>query len=554
MINFNKAISLFLSTALVAQSLFAESSGKTESTNSTASNSAAVQFDASTTLNAAAGPYVVSAIGQNPYQIKMNASFKNSLKIPYFFTVPSISYGALPSSITSVRTSANQKLPLVLMNYKEVIQEKDATGQSDLGLRMVVASSQDTRESVSNKLAESGLVKTGDIILSARPALAGTIPYIHVQLGITHSGMALVKKDKDGKNYVINIDMPLNAEMLGDNRMSKFTSTHYTEIDKTVGYHSAMYHIIRPKNITEEQRENLAKWLELFRSRSKDIYQVKSKPEANERYANKITFNMDYMNPAYDENKTGDEEMKFVADLGRLALGKSVPKGLTMFCSEFVWAVLSLKDCNPVDKAYKFDGTSTPSCVQKVFEPMPIFGSIYENQQVGNEAQFGMSDGPILLADIMKADATPNSRGISNRARLLNWTVVGTAGKNKGSISEGHKAVEAALLQQNPDFYKGVLGYYALTSVPKVKGFEQQIDMRKSIRHQFNVANRLNYSPTAFFMHAIVPETLLGQKMTQKSMEYISTLYFMPPKSTVKMNGQVMDAYQVLLNAAKATK
>ena len=55
-------------------------------------------------------------------------------------------------------------------------------------------------------------------------------------------------------------------------------------------------------------------------------------------------------------------------------------------------------------------------------------------------------------------------------------------------------------------------------------------------------------------MHAIVPDTLMGQKITQKSMEYISTLYFMPPKSTVKMNGQVVDSYQVLLNAAKVTK
>ena len=544
--NFNKAVSLFLSTALVAQSLFAESSGKTEAAQN--------PVTPSVVLSTAAGPYIVSAIGQNPYQIKMNASFKDSLKIPYFFAVPSVSYAALPTNITSVRTSAAQKLPLVLMNYKEVIQEKDASGQSDLGLRLVVASSQDTRESVSNKLAESGLVKTGDIILSARPALAGTIPYIHVQLGVTHAGMALVKKDKDGKNYVINVDMPLNEEMLGENRMSKFTSTHYTEIDKTLGYHSAMYHIIRAKNITDEQRENLGKWLELFRSRSKDIYQAKSKPDANERYANKITFNMDYMNPAYDINKTGDDEMRFVADLGRLALGKSVPKGLTMFCSEFVWSVLSLKDCDPVNKGYKFDGNNTPSCIQKVFEPMPIFGSLYESQHQDGEAQFGMSDGPILLADIMKASSAPDKSGKSVRTRLLEWTVIETAGKNKGSISEGHKAVEAALLQQNPDFYKGVLGYYALTAVPNSKGFETQIQQRNYIRQQFNAGNRLNYSPTAFFMHAIVPDTLMGQKMTQKSMEYISTLYFMPPKSSVRMGGQATDSYQVLLNAAKATK
>lgn len=545
--NFNKAISLFLSTALVAQSLFADTSGKSSSAEKSESTPSVV-------LSNAGGPYIVSAIGANPYQSKMNASFKQSLKIPYFFTVPTISFAGLPTQLTSVRTSEAQKLPLVLMNYKEVIQEKDSSGQSDLGLRFVVASSQDTRESVSNKLAESGLVKTGDIILSARPALAGTIPYIHVQLGITHAGMALVKKDKDGKNYVINVDMPLNAEMLGENKMSKFTSEHYTEIDKTLGYHSAMYHIIRAKNITDEQRENLGKWLELFRSRSKDIYQAKTKPDAVEKYANKITFNMDYMNPAYDVNKTGDDEMRFVADLGRLALGKSVPKGLTMFCSEFVWSVLSLKDCDPVAKAYKFDGDNTPSCIQKVFEPMPIFGSLYESQHNDGDAQFGMSDGPILLADIMKADPRPNKAGESVRTRLLNWTVLETAGKNKGSISAGHIAVEAALLQQNPDFYKGVLGYYALTAVPNTKGFEQQIAQRNYIRQQFNAGNRLNYSPTAFFMHALVPETLLGQKMTQKSMDYISTLYFMPPKSTVKMNGQATDSYQVLLNAAKATK
>ena len=132
--------------------------------------------------------------------------------------------------------------------------------------------------------------------------------------------------------------------------------------------------------------------------------------------------------------------------------------------------------------------------------------------------------------------------------------IIGTAGKNAGSISAGHKAVEAALLKQNPDFYKHVLGYYALTAVPNAAGFENQIGQRNHMRNQFNAGNKLNYSPTGFFMHAIVPDTLLGESMTQKNFDYISTLYFMPPKAKVIVGGKSMDAYQVLINAAKETK
>ena len=307
-----------------------------------------------------------------------------------------------------------------------------------------------------------------------------------------------------------------------------------------------MFHIVRDKNMTDEQRQNVGKWLELFRSRSKEIYKVKSKPDANEKYADRITFNMDYMNPTYDVNKSGDDEMRFVADLGRLALAKSVPDGLTMYCSEFAWAVLSLKDCNPESDAKRFNGDSTPSCVKKIFEPMKVFGSLYEGQREQGDDQFGMSDGPILLADIMKADPRPHASGKSVRQRLLEWTIIGTAGKNKASISQGHRDVEEQLLHADPEFYQHVLGYYALTAVPNVAGFEQQIGMRNAIRGQFNAANRLNYSPTAFMMHAIVPNQLLGQNMKQKSMEYISTLFFMPAKG--------VDSYQTLLKAAKSTK
>lgn len=185
---------------------------------------------------------------------------------------------------------------------------------------------------------------------------------------------------------------------------------------------------------------------------------------------------------------------------------------------------------------------------------MPVFGSLYEKQHDANDFQFGMSDGPIILADIAKADPRPRANGESVRQNWLQGSIIGSAGKNQASISQGHRDVESVLLKSNPDFYKHVLGYYALTAVPNAPGFEQQIGQRNYIRQAFNAGNRVNYSPTSFFMHAMVPKKLMGRDMTQKAMDYVSTLYFMPVNAKVQMGGQTVDAYQALVNAAKATK
>lgn len=490
---------------------------------------------------------VVSAIGESKTRGAVNAALEKALSVPYFFTVPKATYLDLPKELTTLRQSSTDKSPLILVDYTKIRQEEDQTGESDLGLRLVLANGKDTRSSVSQKLASSGLVKTGDIILSARPTLAGTIPYIHVQLGVTHAGMALVKKDVDGKDYVFNVDMPLNAEMMGSKRDSKLSSEHYVDA-------SAIFHIIRPKGLTDAQRANVGTWLEIFRSRSEKIYQPAPKPMETVKVANKIAFKYDYMAPDYDAAKTGEEEMEFVSDLARLAVGLPVPEGVSMFCSEFAWAVLSLKNCDPKNAKDEFADHKTPACVVKAFEPMSIFGSLYESQQYDDDNQFGMSDGPVVLADVMKASATPNSQGDSERSLILSKSIFRKDDDSSGSLSQGHKLVEEMLLKANPDFYKQVVGYYKLTALPEAEQFAQQLGLRKAIREGFNAANKKNYSPTAFFMHALMPDVFEGKQMTQKSMDYVATLVYLQPKMTIKVGSQNVDAYQVLLNTAGNTK
>lgn len=495
---------------------------------------------------------LVSSIGKNQQSRQINDAFRKALDIRYFFTVPKISYLDLSEELTELRTSSEPS-PLVMVDYTNIHQEQDQSGESDLGLRLIVPSLKDTRANVSRKLAESGLVKTGDILLTGRPSFSGSIPYIHVQLGVTHAGLALVKTDSDGKKYVYNVDMPLNAEMLGPNRDSKLNSEHY--MDPT-----GMFHIIRPRDLNDKQRANIAQWLELFVKRSASIYAPSPNPTAMTvaHVNNKIGFNYDYGNPSYDGAKKGTEdELKFVSDLARLAFGKPVPGGLAMYCSEFAWSVLSLRNCDPSTSTDDFSGSKTPACVTKIFEPMPVFGALYESQHQPDEAQFGMSDGPIILADVIKASEVPDPKhnGESVRSKFLKREVLNTQASKAGGLSAGHLAVQASLLKSDPNFYQHVIDYYNLTAVPNSPEYAKQIEARQYMRQMFNASNKLNYSPTAFFMHALMPDELEGQKITQKSMDYVATLYFLPPAANgVKIGGQTVDAYSILLNSAKNTK
>lgn len=453
----------------------------------------------------------------NDYE-RLNNKFRTWLNIPYYFSLPYSSFLNLPEEITSNRTSDDSS-PLVLFHYRET-NTNNKSDQQTLGLRLIAVNDTDSRIKNSERLAQSGLIQTGDIILSARPEWFGTLVYSHVQLGVSHAGIALVKNGK-----VYSIDMPLNDEMMGNG--GTLTSDHYKD--------TKMLHILRYKNLTDEQRNNIAQWLEIFLEKRASIYKIKSQPDAVETYKNKITFNMNYGAPNFDRTT---QDLSFVGDLGRLALGMDI-KGLTMFCSEFVWSILSMRDCNPIAQKNDFKTISTPSCISKAFQPMPVFGNLYESN-ISEEQQIGMTDGPSILADIMGTEE------MSQKARknLMNESVFRSAKGKREGLSQGHKMIEAMLLKAMPNLYEMIKTYFNLTR----ESDPVSVAARNQIRMGFNLSQKLNYSPTSFMMHAMVPNTFKGQPVTAKKIDYVGTIVFLKP---VTVNYVMTDAYQTLKEIPK---
>ena len=115
------------------------------------------------------------------------------------------------------------------------------------------------RSGLAKRLAQSGLVQTGDILLSFRPEWGGAGAYPNIQLGISHTGVAYVK---DG--IVHNIDNPLSEEYLGKGYRADLTSEHYS----TLNY----IHIIRPRGLTDQEKANIVKWATRLNTLAPKVY------------------------------------------------------------------------------------------------------------------------------------------------------------------------------------------------------------------------------------------------------------------------------------------
>ena len=101
------------------------------------------------------------------------------------------------------------------------------------------------RAGLAQRLGKSGLVQTGDLLLTFRSEWGGAGAYPNVQMGISHTGVAWVK---DGVLH--NIDNPLNEEYLGPGNRGELNSEHYRTLQ--------FIHVIRPRNLTDAQRANIS--------------------------------------------------------------------------------------------------------------------------------------------------------------------------------------------------------------------------------------------------------------------------------------------------------
>ena len=394
---------------------------------------------------------------QFTFDAKVNEDMAKKLKIPVYFALPASARLALPDSIDTTDQLVDFKHP------------DGMSAQGDVGLRLVVAK----RAGLAKRLAKSGLVQTGDILLTFRSEWGGGGPYPNIQMGISHTGVAFVK---DGTVY--NIDNPLDPEYIGRDYKSQLNSSHYNTLN--------FIHIIRPRNLTDEDKANIIAWATKLTGSAKKVY------------PKEISFNQDYNDPKYKPGKP----ITFVKQLGQIGLGQDPTGNVGMFCSEFAWSLLALRQCDPNSQATAdaFKGSSIPSCVKPIMTPMDATGSYIFSRS--RSAYTGLADGPLLVVDSMKL---PNDK----EAELLNSVFVENP-KVLSKMSVGHRQVAQ---QMKPNFSQ--LQTYYIDAATGGWGRWKA----RGIRFLSNRKVPDNYSPTSYLIN-----TLLPPDNSNRTMDYVATV------------------------------
>ncbi len=398
-----------------------------------------------------------TAANEFTFNEKVNEQMAKKLNIPVFFAVPASARAELPKDIKTTDKLIDFKHP----------DAKDAAG--DVGLRLIVAK----RAGLAKRLAQSGLVQTGDLLLSFRTEWGGGGAYPNIQLGISHTGLAYVK---DG--FVHNIDNPLSEEYLGRGYRADLTSEHYSTLD--------FIHVIRPRGLSDEDRANIVKWASRLNALAPKVY------------PSQLAFNQDYSAPKYSPHHSLD----FVKHLGQIALGQNPPGTLGLYCSEFAWTLLSLRQCDPDKTADQFKGSGVPRCVKEPMEPMEATGNAVP--RAGRSSRSGLADGPLLTINAMKL---PDDK----RKTLLHSIFIEDP-KGLEKMSVGHRQLAQEMQPQYAkleSYYTGITGRFWQSWWAKAKGagFNNFAGIKD------------NYSPTSYLIN-----TLLPKDNKNRSMDYVATV------------------------------
>ncbi len=398
-----------------------------------------------------------SAPKQFTFSEKANDRLAKKLNIPIFFTLPKSTWAPLGE--------AGFNTTDVLLDFKHPDAIKT---NSDAGLRLVVT----PRAGMAARLAKSGIFQTGDLLLTFRAEWGGAGAYPNVQMGISHTGLAYVK---DGK--LRNLDNPLNEEYLGRGMSADLTSEHYRTLN--------LIHVVRPRGLTDAERANIAAWASRFNSSAKRVY------------PSQVKFNDDYNAPKFKPGKP----LEFVKHLGQIGLGQNPSGVLDLYCSEFAWSLLALRDCDPAKTADEFKGSRVPSCVKPPMKPLDAAGNSVTSE--GRSAAIGLADGPLTVIDGLKIPSD------DRKALLQSVFVENPAGLAK--MSEGHRKVAEAMqpkFETLKDYYLGVSGG---TVVQRLRA--------KLIRSAFNRAVPENYSPTSYLLNSLLPADNVN-----RTMDYVATI------------------------------
>jgi hypothetical protein len=328
------------------------------------------------------------------------------------------------------------------------------TGEADVGFRVLHlrAAVKGTKQAALD-LARSKLVQPGDILLSFRPLWDNTLAYAHMQLGVSHSGMAFVVSDASGR-FIHTLESPISYSS-----PLNFPE-HYSDLDAI--------HVIRP-TLTDSQKRNLEQWGRLI---------------LNKR--GQFDFFGDYGKPMYKRgvaNITAPKDQ--IGYLAQIALGQK-NTSFQSYCSEFVWSLLGLRDCNP--------GAFDESCIKPIFSTSDgmLTGII---PKVSGDA--GLAQGPeaALLVGKYPAD---RSKAILTGSVFVD--VLTNESQLAGRMSSGHIKVA----KDNREGMKAMNGYYTMGEPPPMAA-------------QINQTIIGNVSPTSF---------LIRSNAGLDGLKYVGTIIF----------------------------
>lgn len=373
---------------------------------------------------------------------------------PFYFSVPK----------TAVET------PLDRPRYPYPTLWNKSVEGDEVGLRVIavkqgvgVAARKTARREMAQKLAAAGVLKDGDIVLTFRPELAGTMAYPHIQMGSTHAGLVYTSG-----GAAFNVDSPLDSQYVG-----QFDAPHYAG-NGTDDAGTDALHVIRPR-ISDERRVQLREWVGELKSNLGRINGERAQ----------IKFQSDYLVPAFVS--AGKTPRQTVTALGKIILELDTTTKQPMFCSEFAWHMLALSACTEAE--IRAAGPEGASCVDDVFAPMPLTAAA--------DGEVGLADGPLLSLLQLPAEKRADAVG--------QIFAEGDAAK----LSSGHRAVSEQVAPMMGPLSQIFGARAAGAPIAAVAEGASALDAQVPP----------NYSPTAYLVQAMGPTET-------RTMDYVTTITF----------------------------
>lgn len=407
--------------------------------------------------------------------LAFSASLFAQTQVPFYFAVNEDAMANIADTSwkkVSIKEVETQKV--YLRGYHFLDTNKLVGGEVKKTPGTVVAAKKKTRQAAVKELLKKGILKSGDIVLSFRTNWEHTTAYPHLQMGVSHAGVIFVEG-----GVARNIDMPLDADYNNALINGGLDSTHYLETDAL--------QIVRPRDFDAVKEKNLLSWIGTLR-----------KNYANIRNTGLLKFNGNYMDPKF--NRYGKTD-SFITTMGRILNGENkTSKDLTMYCSEFAWALLSLSNCTPAD--ISADKTSTNAgCVEEIMKPLPMLND-------GNLP--GLAEGP--LAVLENLDISTAEKVELTKALLYEGPIEG--------LSPGHRA-----LATMPEIVK-LIGLMKVMYPAKLAGeavipFPAPNTPITAVAAMVNGEAPKNYSPTSFLINA-----MLDSNHPERKFDYVATVFF----------------------------